>query len=116
MHGAKFFTELDLRNAFHLLRMRNGDEWKTAFRSQFGLYEYQVMPFGLCNAPATFQAWMDDILRELRDTMMCYLDDILIWRETKKQVIKRTHKVLYILEKNGLYAKLEKCESEVTNT
>ncbi|VDB84221.1 Bgt-51378 [Blumeria graminis f. sp. tritici] len=116
MHDAKFFTKLDLCNAFHLLRMKKGDEWKTAFISQFGLYKYQVMPFGLCNAPATFQAWMDNIFRELRETMMCYLDDILIWGETKEQVIERTHKVLYILEKNGLYAKLEKCEFEVTRT
>lgn len=53
MHGAKFFTKLDLHNAFHLLQMKKGDEWKTAFKSQFGLYKYQVMPFGLCNAPAT---------------------------------------------------------------
>ena len=94
MHGAKYFTKLDLRNAFHLLRVFEGDEWKTAFLTQFGLYEYQVMPFGLCNAPASFQAWMDDIFMSLNNTMMCYLDDILIWGNTKEEVIEPVQNVL----------------------
>ncbi|MGI4816842.1 MAG: reverse transcriptase domain-containing protein, partial [Janthinobacterium lividum] len=116
LHGAKYFTKLDLRNAFHLLRVAEGDEWKTAFITKYGLYEYQVMPFGLCNAPASFQAWMDDLFREMSDVMMCYLDDILIWGSTKEEVIERTTEVLQILQANNLYARVDKCQFEVTTT
>ena len=78
LQGAQFFTKLDLRNAYHLVRIREGDEWKTAFNTPTGHYEYLVVPFGLTNAPAVFQALVNDVLRDFLDIFV-YLDDILIF-------------------------------------
>ena len=64
---AKIFTKIDLKNGYNLIRIKKGDEWKTAFRTRYGHFEYLVMPFGLANAPATFQAMIHDILRDLLD-------------------------------------------------
>ena len=77
---AKVYTKLDLRNAYHRIRIREGDEWKTAFRTRYGHFEYLVLPFGLTNAPATFQAYINRALAGLVDvTCIVYLDDILIY-------------------------------------
>ncbi|KAJ1155053.1 hypothetical protein NDU88_007789 [Pleurodeles waltl] len=74
---AKIYTKLDLRGAYHLVRMREGDEWKTAFKTRYGLFEYTFMPFGLCNAPAAFQFFLNDVLREYLDIFaIVYIDDI----------------------------------------
>ena len=78
--GAKFFTKLDLRGAYNLVRIRLGDEWKTAFRTRYGHFEYTVMPFGLTNAPTVFQHMANDIFRDFFDIFtIVYLDDILIY-------------------------------------
>ena len=82
IRGARYFTRLDLRSAYNLIRIKEGDEWKTAFRTRYGLYEFLVMPFGLTNAPATCQWFVNDTLREFLDVFcVCYLDDILIYSE-----------------------------------
>jgi len=81
--GAKYFTKLDIKDAYHNIRIREGDEWKTTFSTKLGTYEYLVMQVGLCNAPAAFQRWINEVLMEHID-MCCivYLDDVLIYSNT----------------------------------
>ncbi|KAM4061979.1 reverse transcriptase (RNA-dependent DNA polymerase) [Hirsutella rhossiliensis] len=111
---AKVFTKLDLKDAYHRLRIREGDEWKTAFRCHYGHYEYQVMPFGLVNAPASFQQYINDALEGLVDIIcVVYLDDILIFSEDPEQHEGHVKDVLQRLRKAGLYANLSKCEFSV---
>lgn len=101
--GAYWFTKMDLRGAYNLVRMKEGEEWKTAFRTKYGLYEYLVMPFGLTNAPATFQAFINNVLRDyLDDFVVVYLDDILIFSKTLEEHRKHVHAVLEKLEKADL--------------
>lgn len=105
------FTKLDLRGAYNLVRIREGDEWKTAFRTDFGHYEYLVMPFGLCNAPATFQHFINDIFRDFLDLfVIAYLDDILIFSTSLELHCQHVRPFLGLLRQHGLYAKPEKCD------
>ncbi|KAJ1088807.1 hypothetical protein NDU88_001962 [Pleurodeles waltl] len=112
---AKIYTKLDLRGAYHLVRMREGDEWKTAFKTRYGLFEYTVMPFGLCNAPAAFQFFLNDVLREYLDIFaIVYIDDILIYSDNENEHVQHVRKILAALRKHHLYCKLTKCEFHVT--
>lgn len=114
LQGATVFTKLDLRNAYHLVRVRQGDEWKTAFNTPSGHYEYQVMPFGLTNAPAVFQALINDVLRDMINIFVfVYLDDILIFSKTPQDHHQHVRQVLQRLLKNHLYVKPSKCEFHV---
>jgi len=108
---AKIFTKLDQRGAYNLIRMKEGEEWKTAIRTRYKHYEYLVMLFGLTNAPATCQALVNNILREFLDrTVIAYLDDMLIYSETKDEHVKHVQDVLERLSQAGLLLNLEKCE------
>ena len=110
----KIFTKLDLKNGFHNIRMKKGEEWKTAFNTREGLYEYQVMPFGLANAPATFQTVINNILKEyLDDFIMAYLDDILIYSETVEEHQRHVEIVLGKLQENNLRLSIKKCTFSV---
>ena len=83
---AVIFTKLDIVAAFNRLRVAHGEEWKTAFRTHYGLYEYLVMPFGLCGAPSSFQEYINDVLREYLDIFCtAYIDDILIYSNSLKE-------------------------------
>ena len=108
---AKYFTCLDIRGAYNLVRIAEGEEWKTAFRTRYGLYESLVMPFGLTNAPADFQALNNDVLRAyLDDFCTAYIDDIMIYSNTLKEHKEQVYKVLKALLDAGLHLKPEKCK------
>uniref|UniRef100_A0A674M8X6 ribonuclease H n=1 Tax=Takifugu rubripes TaxID=31033 RepID=A0A674M8X6_TAKRU len=107
---ARVFTKLDLRNAYHLVRIRKGDEWKTAFNTHLGHFEYLVMPFGLSNAPAVFQELVNDVLRDMINVfVVVYLDDILIFSRTMEEHHQHVRLVLQRLLGNRLFIKAEKC-------
>jgi hypothetical protein len=91
--------------------MKEGEEWKTAFRTRFGLYEYLVMPFGLTNAPATFQAYINNVLRKYLDVfVVVYLDDILVYSKTYEEHVQHVRHVLTALRDADLRIKAEKTE------
>src|SRR5881394_6564 len=116
--GATRFTRLDVRDAFNRLRIAKGDEWKTAFRTRYGHFEYLVMPFGLCNGPASFQSYINDALHEYLDLFcIAYLDDVLVYSSgTLEEHIECVRKVLKKLQERELFVKLEKCEFHVKET
>ncbi|KAH0611537.1 uncharacterized protein H6S33_010802 [Morchella sextelata] len=114
---AQYYTKLDLRWGYNQIRIAEGDEWKTAFRTRYGHFEYTVMPFGLANAPATFQHWINDILRPYLDQFVtAYLDDILIYSETLAEHKEHIRKVLKVLDESHVHLKPEKCEFIVQET
>ena len=111
LNGAKHFTKLDLKDAYHRIRIRKGDEWKTAFRTRYGHFEYLVMPFGLTNAPATFQAYINKSLIGLIDHFcVVYLDDILIYSDSISEHVNHVKQVLKRLRQSSLFVSLKKCE------
>jgi transposase InsO family protein len=110
LQTAKVYTALDLKGAYNLVRIKKGDEWKTAFRTRYGHYEYVVMPFGLTNAPACFQRFMNDLFKDYLDIfVVVYLDDILIFSINEEEHVDHVKKVLQILRENDLYCEFEKC-------
>jgi hypothetical protein len=109
--GAKVYTKLDLRDAYHRIRIAEEDRWKTAFRTRYGHFEYLVMPFGLTNAPASFQAYINEALRGLLDEIcVAFMDDILIFSPDKDAHETHVNLVLERLKEYGLYVKLSKCK------
>ncbi|SLM38734.1 gag polymerase env, partial [Lasallia pustulata] len=115
LQGAKKFTKLDCKDAYNRVRIKGGDEWKTAFRTQFGLFEYLAMPFGLTNAPATFQAFIDKALGEFLDiTCVVYLDDILIFSKNESDHEEHVRQVLAALRRYDLHLKISKCSCNTT--
>jgi hypothetical protein len=113
---AKYFTALDVRWGYNNVRIKEGDEWKAAFRTNRGLFELTVMFFGLTNSPATFQTMMNELFRELiaEGVVVIYLDDILIFSETMEEHEKIVKRVLQIMQDNNLYLKPEKCQFHKT--
>lgn len=111
LRDAKWFSKIDLRGAYNLIRVAEGDEWKTAFRTRYGLFEYNVMPFGLTNAPATFQRMINEVMRDFLDVkVIVYLDDIMVFSRTRRQHIDDVKAVLQRLREHHLWAKPEKCQ------
>ena len=115
---ARWFTKLDVIAAFHKIRVVEGDEWLTAFRTRFGLFEWMVTPFGLANAPSTFQRYINWVLKDyLDDFVSAYVDDILIFTEgTQTEHRQQVQLVLGKLLSAGLQVDIGKCDFEVQTT
>ena len=94
--NAKYFTKLDIRWGYNNVRIRDGDQWKAAFKTNRGLFELTVMFFGMCNSPATFQAMMDDLFQDLIDEgiVIIYMDDIFLYAKDEETLKKNTRRVL----------------------
>ncbi|KAK3525886.1 hypothetical protein QTP70_010942 [Hemibagrus guttatus] len=111
LRGARFFTKLDLRSAYNLVRIREGDKSKTAFHPTHGHYEYLVMPFGLTNAPAVFQSLINEVFQDIFGKwVIAYIDDILVYSTSLEEHVHHVWAVLSRLQQNNLYVKPEKCE------
>ncbi|XP_071680601.1 uncharacterized protein [Lolium perenne] len=108
--GAQWFTSLDLRSGYHQIRMAEGEEYKTAFQTHHGHFEYKVMPYGVTGGPATFQGVMNDILAPLlRKYALVFVDDILIYSKSLQEHVKHLESVFSILLKHNLKVKKSKC-------
>ena len=110
LHGAKVFSKLDLISDYYQIVIKSKDRYKTAFRTRYDHYEFNVMSFGLTNASITFQILMNDIFRDLLDIcVIVYLDDILVYSKNKDEHEQHLRQVLQCLKDNQLYARLSKC-------
>src|SRR5271169_2451237 len=115
LQGAKIFSKIDLRSGYHQIRIKPEDNYKTAFQTRYGLYEFAVLPFGLTSAPATFMRLMNDIFHDLLDDcVIVFIDDILVYSKTMETHCQHVDEVLKRLRQHRLYAKRSKCEFGVT--
>ena len=113
LSSARYYTKLDVISAFNKLRIKEGDEWKAAFTCRYGLYEPLVLPFGLCNGPSTFQAYINQALHGYLDRFCtAYMDDILIYSRTLSEHRHHVRQVLERLIEFGLQVDISKCEFE----
>ncbi|GJT78853.1 putative reverse transcriptase domain-containing protein [Tanacetum coccineum] len=111
LQGSSIYSKIDLRSGYHQLRVREEDIPKTAFRTRYGHYEFQVMSFGLTNAPAVFIDLMNRVCKPYLDKfVIVFIDDILIYSKSKKEHEEHLRQILKLLKKEELYAKFSKCE------
>jgi hypothetical protein len=110
LHGSYIFSKIDLKSGYHQIRMKEGDEWKTAIKTKYGFYEWLVIPFGLTNASNTFMRLMNHVLRAFIDKfVVVYFDDILVYNKDLKKHIEHLRYVFDVLRCEKLYANFKKC-------
>nr|GEY89877.1 putative reverse transcriptase domain, ribonuclease H-like domain, aspartic peptidase domain protein [Tanacetum cinerariifolium] len=110
LQGSSIYSKIYLRSRYHQLRVREKDIAKTAFRTRYGHYEFQVMPFSLTNAPAVFIDLMNRVCKPYLDKLIIFIDDILIYSKSKKEHEGHLRQILNLLKKEELYVKFSKCE------
>ena len=115
LHGAVYFTRIDLRSGYHEINMREKDISKTAFWCHYGHYEFLFTPFGLANALSTFQSCMNQFLnKKLRKFLLVFFDDLLIYSKTWDEHLQHVESISSIMEEQSLYSKEYKCEFGIT--